>query len=150
MKKLSALQIAKLTGKSKTTILNYYNKGDLSGERQKDKSVLFEISEVLRYFPKITREDIENLLNSKPTSSVKDEHLLVDNMMLKKENEFLLKEIETLKNNLNKSESDKQEIKEEKKKLLDMLERKDLLLEDMRLKTEIKPVEKRKKIFGIF
>ncbi len=153
MVKLSTSQVAKLTKKSKPTILRLYNNGKLSGERKEDNSVFFDSSEVLRFFTDLTQKNIDDMLNGKPNHTVSkyDNEALNFSLQIKeKEIENLEQKVEFLEKSLQKSESDKQEIKEEKKKLLDMLERKDLLLEDMRLKTEIKPVEKRKKIFGIF
>lgn len=149
MSKLSAAQVAKLTGKSKSTILRLYNKGKLSGQRQEDRSVLFDLTEVLRIFPEAKQEKPATTATPQVSHGAPNETPDAKIIELQKEVEILKVKLEfTSKENQQLAKTN-EEIKEEKKKLLDMLERKDLLLEDMHLKAKETPLEQQRRFFGL-
>ncbi len=149
MSKLSAAQVAKLTGKSKSTILRLYNKGKLSGQRQEDRSVLFDLTEVLRFFPEAKQETAKKDATPQASYTASNETVDTKIIALEKEIEVLKVRLEFTNKENQQLTKNNEEIKDEKKKLLDMLERKDLLLEDMHLKAQEKPSEHQRRLFGL-
>lgn len=149
MSKLSAAQVAKLTGKSKSTILRLYNKGKLSGQRQEDRSVLFDLTEVLRIFPEAKQEKPATTATPQTSYTASNETSDTKIIALQKEIEVLKVRLEFTNKENQQLTKTNEEIKDEKKKLLDMLERKDFLLENMHLKAQEKPSEHQRRFFGL-
>ncbi len=149
MTKLSALQVAKLTGKSKSTILRLYNKGKLSGQRNEDRSVFFDSSEVLRVFPEVKPENIDTVRQVIVSQTTSNETPDAKTILLQKEIEILKVklEFEQEKNENLKSQSEK--LEENNQKLMTMLERKDMLIENMQLKDLEQSPEAKRRFFGI-
>lgn len=168
MTKLTTQQVCDLTGKSKPTITRMVKKGELSRDNKKDKTFLFDASEIMRVFPEITLDKIEKLSENKPLHIVSKVSGETENetfhekkyemLELEKEVEILKVKLESLEKNqtqlekLNDNLEEKNQTLEEKNnKLTD-----ELLSLSKRLlpppeKEEVKPEPpKRKKFLGIF
>jgi len=129
-------QAAKATGKSKATISKYIKNGTLSTISKENSGYEIDPAELFRVFPKQT-----------PVTTSIEQSQTVKNTPV---NSSLEREIELLRERLN----DKNDVIEDLRERLDLEseERRKLtmLITDQRENPPEKPVERRKKILGMF
>lgn len=144
---ISTLEVAKLVGKSKQTILRLVQKGDISAIRQKDKSFLFDLSEVARVFPRVDLDNIEKARqNEAPHDGAKNKNGSQRSILEMEREIFEIK----LAFEVERREKAEKLVLELKKQIEDLNEKNYKLMEEvLNINKRFLEPPKRKKFFGL-
>ena len=118
--KLSTQQAADLANKSRTTIWRACKKGKLSAELSDTGEYLIDPAELERAYGPLKREE--------PLRSDTEEHDATpketsETKLLQQKLEFLEEQLETARSTINKLEEDKKDLREERDRLLSVIDK---------------------------